>query len=65
MSDELVEICAELIHESHLAWLVNNGDENVWIPKSQVSEMKEFEKDGKDCANLFIPEWLALQNGFI
>lgn len=38
---DLVDIKAELIHETEKAYLINDGDREVWIPKSQV----EFDGD--------------------
>lgn len=33
---ELVEIAAALEHETDAAYLINDGTEKVWVPKSQV-----------------------------
>lgn len=65
---KLIDIAAELIHETDKAYLVYDGrDESIkgekkeirtWLPKSQV------EYDEKD--KIFtMPEWLALEKGFI
>jgi gentisate 1,2-dioxygenase len=53
----MVEIIAELIHETEQAYLIDDGDREVWIPKSQV----EYQE-----ADLFmIPEWLAIEKELI
>lgn len=68
MKSDLVDIAAVIRHETDKAYLVYDGrDENIkgekkeirtWLPKSQV-EYNEKDK-------VFImPEWLALEKGFI
>lgn len=57
MKSNLIDIPAELRHETPLAWLISTDGENrVWIPKSAA----EFE-DGV----LTLPEPLALEKGLI
>jgi hypothetical protein len=53
MSDiRLVDIAAELRHETLKAYLIFDGDEEVWVPKS----LAEYDKDN----GIFtMPEWLA------
>ena len=57
MSDEVVEISAELVRESDKAFLLNDGDGERWVPKSKVNWI------GK--ALWEMPEWLAKDKGFI
>jgi hypothetical protein len=57
-----VEFTAELKHETDNAYLVNNGDEDIWIPKSQC---EKFEKISGDHYEIIIPEWLAEAKGII
>jgi hypothetical protein len=53
MSDiRLVDIAAELRHETLKAYLIFDGDQEVWVPKSLV----EYDKDSK---TFTMPEWLA------
>jgi hypothetical protein len=53
MSDiRLVDIAAELRHETLKAFLIFDGDQEVWVPKSLV----EYNKDDK---TFTMPEWLA------
>lgn len=53
----LVDIAAEIKRETDKAWLVSDGEREVWLPKSQA----EF--DGT--ATFTMPEWLALEKGLI
>jgi hypothetical protein len=69
MKSNLIEITLELRHETEKAFLVTDGSTiikkgdttptelKVWIPKSQV----ENNNDG----TFTMPEWLALEKGFI
>jgi hypothetical protein len=69
MKSNLIDIAAELRHETANAYLLADGrteikkgetkpsELRVWVPKSQV-EMSDN--------NIFtMPEWLALEKGFI
>jgi hypothetical protein len=47
----LVDIAAELRHETLKAWLIFDGDQEVWVPKSLV----ENNGDG----TFTMPEWFA------
>lgn len=53
----LITVAVELRHETDAAFLIFDGENEIWIPKSQC-EMEAIE--GKE--NLFdleLPEWLA------
>ena len=53
---DLVEIVADVVAETKSAWLLNDGDIEAWVPKSQVERHhNEFT----------MPEWLASAKGFI
>lgn len=56
-SPELVEIAAELRHETDKAYLLFDGTRTAWVPKSQV----EDNGDG----TFTMPEWLAQDKEFI
>lgn len=61
MSDRLTDIACILKHETKAAWLVNDGDKDVWLPKSQC----ELEPGkGTDCI-VTLPEWLAKEKELI
>lgn len=54
---DLVEIAAELRHETERALLIYDGSEQIWLPKSLV----EDNMDG----TFTMPEWLAKDKGLI
>ncbi len=64
---ELIDIAAELRHETDAAYLIYDGrtkvekgepsELRIWVPKSMV------EYDGKQTFTM--PEWLAKDKGFI
>ena len=62
MDKDLVEIQVDIIHDTDAAYLVSDGITEGWIPKSQVEE-PEFTQSGM--AVFEIPEWLAIEKGFI
>lgn len=67
---KLIDIAAELRHETDKAYFVYDGrseikkgdtvksELRIWLPKSQV----EYNEDDGTFA---MPEWLALEKGFI
>ena len=48
----LVDIAAELRHETLKAYLIFDGDQEVWVPKSLVEH-------NEDDGTFIMPEWLA------
>lgn len=52
-----INIDAELIHETEMAFLIDDGNVREWVPKSQV----EDNGDG----TFSVPDWLAKDKGFI
>jgi hypothetical protein len=54
---ELIEIAAELRHETANAYRIFDGKTTEWIPKSQVER--------NDDGTWTMPEWLAREKGFI
>ena len=55
--NELVEIAAELRHETAEAYLIDDGSTKAWLPKSQV-------QDNED-STFTMPMWLAKDKGFM
>lgn len=54
---DLIEIAGELRRETEKAFLIFDGDKQVWLPKALVEQ---------DDDNTFsMPEWLALEKGLI
>lgn len=54
---ELVDIEAELRHETPAAYRIYDGKNTVWLPKSQV----EANNDG----TFTMPRWLAEEKGLV
>lgn len=67
MSNKLIDISAVIRHETDSAYLLYDGrsekkdgkdvELRVWVPKSQV--------ENNDDGTFTMPEWLALDKGFI
>lgn len=64
-----VEIFCEIIRETPNALLINEGDEQCWIPKSQIIDMertiRNTHRGQHDTATITIPEWMAKAKGLI
>ena len=54
---DLVDIEADLIHETDKAYLLSNGERQVWVPKSVVQN----NEDG----TWTMPERLAVDKGLV
>ncbi len=54
---ELIDIAAQVRHETEKAFLIYDGKTETWVPKSMV----EQNIDG----TFTMPEWLAKDKGFI
>lgn len=54
---DIIEIAADLRRETEKAYLLYDGSNEAWVPKAQV----ENNGDG----TFSMPEWLALDKGFI
>jgi len=60
-----IEICLDVIRETEKAYQVSDDDKETlnWIPKSQVET--EQECGPGDTVVFIMPEWLAIDKGFI
>lgn len=58
---DIVEIVATQVHETQMAYLINDGATEAWVPKSQV-ERSPTAKPG--VYEYSMPERLAVQKGF-
>lgn len=56
-SSDIIDIAAEIRAETDKAWLLFDGDQSVWVPKSQVER--------NDDGTFGMPEWLAHDKGLI
>jgi hypothetical protein len=59
---KLCDVAVQLKHETPKAYLVNDGANDVWLPKSMV-ELDD--SGGDDNAIVTMPEWLARDKGLI
>ena len=50
--------------ETDRAFLVVIGDEEVWLPKSLVSDADDYEEGDEDVC-LSVPEWFASKEGLV
>lgn len=61
----MFEIEVTVMKTTERALLVRiEGDEPVWVPRSQVGEASEVEVEG-DVGLLVVPEWLAREKGWV
>lgn len=58
---DLVDIICKLKHETDAAWLIDDGDRDVWLPKSQC----ELELSKNMVCTITLPEWLAIEKELI
>jgi hypothetical protein len=65
---EPIEVAIVVKRSTPKAILVNHGaGEEVWIPKSQISDWCDGPDDepGEGTTSIFIPEWLAIEKGMV
>ncbi len=55
---DLIDIAGQLTAETPNAYRFCDGDKTEWLPKSQC----QWDEDDK---TMTMPEWLALEKGFI
>lgn len=58
---QLTDIAAELRHETDRAYLIWDGTQQVWLPKSQTEAFHQRDKTW----TFTLPEWLAKEKGLI
>jgi len=58
---ESIEFYGEIKKETERAYLVFDGANEIWLPKSQLEKKRV---KGNDC-KFTIPEWLAKEKGII
>lgn len=57
--NDYVTIDCDVKHDTDSAFLIDTGDEEIWIPKSQCAGGERGD------TSLEIREWLALEKGLI
>lgn len=61
-NDNTVEVEAVIKHETEKAYLIDHGgEEEVWMPKSQVRDIVR----GPKSVTLTVTEWIANEKGMI
>ena len=55
---DIIDIAGELRHETDKAFLLFDGDKEVWVPKSH-GEWDPYNRV------MQMPEWMALQKGLL
>ena len=65
-----ITFCCEIKHKTDMAYFCLDGDNELWIPISQIEDEilieSENEKLGTpDIWELTIPEWLAIEKGIV
>lgn len=63
MDKDYIDFDVEVLHETDQAVWVSDGINEVWIPKSQISDELEYLTNG--LVRILIPEWLAKEKGLI
>ena len=67
MAGDVVELDLQLLGETAAAYLVRDGDEDgdpeVWLPKSQVTVLRGGTIDEE--IKIEVPEWLAIDKGLV
>lgn len=62
---DLHEVTVTVHQETELAWLVSDDEDEdnaVWVPKSQTNL---YRTKRADRFRLELPEWLAIEKGFV
>jgi hypothetical protein len=62
-TQDTIDIAVTIEHETDMALLVYDGDTKTWVPKSQI----QYDEDAQvgDTIDIEMPEWLAMDKGFI
>ena len=56
-----IEVTVDIVRETEKALLINDGTQEVWLPKSQITWT--LRRDGM--LDISMPEWLAEEKGLI
>lgn len=64
MSGSTYWVAVTVIHETPAAWLLHDGIEHHWVPKSQVLDSEDDLGVGVQ-TSIELPEWLAEEKGML
>lgn len=68
MSNPIVEIECAVVRTTDAAILIDiGGENNHWVPRSQISDYTSGPEDEgfEHCESIFIPLWLATEKGLV
>ncbi len=52
----------EILRETDGAFLLKIGDEELWVPKSQISDASDYGEGDEDCT-VSVTKWFADKEG--
>ena len=58
----MIEVDCDLKYETDKAYLIVKGDQEYWLPKSQVETDCTVPQNG---GTIYVPEWLAIEKGLV
>jgi hypothetical protein len=61
MDKLMIELFGTTMKETDLAVLIDFGDQELWLPKSQLDEYPDEDDEG----TVILPEWLAINEGLV
>lgn len=61
---EKIEVTCEFVHQTAKGLLVKVGDDEVWLPKSQLELVSGTDEKGSELV-LLVPDWLAQDKGLV
>lgn len=62
---DMIEIDIQILRETDKAIFVSDGDNESWIPKSQIECEEDIENKIGKILTINIPEWLAFDSDLI
>ena len=62
MTDAFFEMTVDVRHETDMAFLVFDGDDEIWIPKSMIVESDEI-APGDNTVIISVTGWWAEKQG--
>ena len=62
---EKIEMSVTFKRETDLAVLINDGDKDIWLPKSQLGSYEFCDTGPGEVIDIEVAEWLAKEKGLI
>lgn len=57
------EFSVKLVHETEEAVLIDDGDNEIWLPKSQLDDFDSWTYEKGDKITIYLADWLAEKRG--